>query len=278
MSSAAIWRNAPSTIRQGHSPIYSEYNPNDKLKTGKAMTANKTTEEETANNFTTPTRTGNTSYGSSISAHNNNTLSHRTSASSHPSRQTISPYIRQVDDNTITTFHSTTSTTLNSSQYAQRFTDLEASIKAHQSDFRTMNTRHETMENRLLETMSSCHENTKQLVTMQGQLSNLQNTMQVIAEQMNLLTQHVTRPSEGKRDTGKTDQSPVKKKVRQDTDNRESTSRHETGAIIPRITNAHHETHNDENNPSNLAARLSQADQEESQYTQTRFPGAAMEE
>ena len=46
------------------------------------------------------------------------------------------------------------------------------------------------METRILETMSACHDNSKQLVVMQGQLNNLQTTMQAIAEQMSQITNH----------------------------------------------------------------------------------------
>jgi chromosome segregation ATPase len=95
-----------------------------------------------------------------------------------------------MDDNTTATFHSTASTTLNSSHHANRFAELEASIKSNQRDLQNMTKTHETMETQIIETMSTCHENTKQLVVMQGQLNNLQSTIQVNAEQMKHITNH----------------------------------------------------------------------------------------
>ena len=96
----------------------------------------------------------------------------------------------------------TASTTLNSS-YHVKFAEFESAIKANQNTFKSLNTKYEAMENQILETMSTCHENTKQLVVMQGQMHTLQTTMQSIADQMQLLTQHF-HPSE--------QPSPVKKK------------------------------------------------------------------
>jgi predicted transcriptional regulator len=117
------------------------------------------------------------------------------------SRPNPQPYACQIDDNTTATFHSTASTTLNSTSHnAHRFAELEAAIKTNQSELKKMNTQYNTMETRILETMSSCHENSKQLVVMQGQLNkNLQTTLQVIAEQMNQITNHFGH-SENSRD------------------------------------------------------------------------------
>ena len=61
--------------------------------------------------------------------------------------------------------------------------------------------------------MSSCHENTKQLVTMQGQMNSLQITMQSIADQMHLITNHIN-PKQTIAESASTSRSPVKKKQR----------------------------------------------------------------
>ena len=151
MSAAAIWRNAPSTIRQGGSP-----KPPPKITTPD-LTAIEDHHETNinSNNNATPIRHGNPK---------NSGLAHPTepiintwfNTPGHTSRQTTQPYIRPMDDNTTATFHSTASTTLNSSQNAQRFSELEASIKANQQNICNMSKQHETMEARIIETMSSC--------------------------------------------------------------------------------------------------------------------------
>jgi hypothetical protein len=97
---------------------------------------------------------------------------------------TIPTQARHLDDTTIATLTSTASTTLNSSYQATRFAELESAIKANQHAFKNMNNNYKTMENRVMETMEACHENSKQLITMQNQMTNMQVTMQAIADQM----------------------------------------------------------------------------------------------
>lgn len=121
------------------------------------------------------------------------------------------------------------------------------------------------METKILETMSSCHENTQQLVTMQCQMNKLQITMQSIADQMKLITQHLTADkSTATQDT--TSHSPVKKKQRQTMLPDEA--RKPIQIIQPATTDL---------DVSN-AAQDTNADQEEAQYTTPRSPGTAMEE
>jgi DNA-binding FrmR family transcriptional regulator len=184
-------------------------------------------------------------------------------------RQYQQPLARPVDDNTTATFHSTASTTLNSSNHAAtRFAELEASIKSNQHDFKQLNQQHETMETRLLETMSTCHENTKQLLAVQGQLNNLQSTMQVIADQMNLITHHfTTSQSDGKHETEKTHSSPVKKKARQDVLSKL------THPIIQGTLPTHDKPIQSQQ-PSDTA-QSNHADQEEAQYITQCSPGTA---
>ena len=62
---------------------------------------------------------------------------------------------RYVDDNTITTFHSNT-TTLNSNNVA-KFAELDQAIKNSQMEFTTMNSRFDEMDTRMINTMESCH-------------------------------------------------------------------------------------------------------------------------
>jgi hypothetical protein len=202
MSAATIWRNAPSTIRQdrlpaetspvkgtGTTPTSHSTTFTQDPKATSAINANNHTPIRQGNSTTTALNTGNTFHPIWMPPNGN--------LHSRPNPQ---PYARQIDDNTTATLHSTASTTLNSSQHnAHRFAELEAAIKTNQSDLKQMNTQYNTMETRILETMSSCHENSKQLVVMQGQLNTLQTTLQVIADQMNQITIHFGH-SENSRD------------------------------------------------------------------------------
>ena len=110
MSAAAIWRNAPSTIRQGGS-----LQPPQKVKTPN-LTATEDHHETniTSINNATPIRHGNPKNNGM--AHPTESTNIRFNTPGHTSRQTPQPYIRPMDDNTTATFHSTASTTLNSSQ------------------------------------------------------------------------------------------------------------------------------------------------------------------
>jgi hypothetical protein len=264
MSSADIWKNAPSTIRCSHPPAVGGTVTTNPLKSHKEVRptpiTNSTDTSPYMPNFA-PTPAAHLSQDHATTSQENVTL-HRTSNS---------PLIRQIDDNTTATFNSATSTTLNPSQKAQRFTELEQSMRITQQDLKNMNQRYETMETRMLETMSSCHLNTQQLVTMQGQMTTFQCTMQGIADQMNLIMSHITRPSEGKRDTGRINQSPVKKKVKQTSDQGQEVSgegeQDKTNSTTPLTQD------NSSQNTSSLTA-----DQAESQYNSNRFPGSAMEE
>ena len=198
----------------------------------------------------------------------------RTHGTSHQ-RSQPTPSIRPLDDNTTATFLSTASTTLNSSNnHASRFAELEASIKSNHHDFKQLNKQHDTMEHRLLETMSTCHENTKQLLAVQGQLNNLQSTMHMIAEQMKLLTHHLvtTTPAKSSLETDRPQSSPVKKKARQDISS-ESFSH-----AIDNTPSTHHPgSHNPQlNTTSTTNSSKSFADQEDAQYSTQCSPGPAM--
>lgn len=88
-------------------------------------------------------------------------------------------------------FNSNTSTTLNSAANAARFAELDASIKANQSEIKQMNNKFDILDNRMIDTMSACHENSNQLVIMYGQINQLQRTIQTIADQTSSLTEKV---------------------------------------------------------------------------------------
>jgi chromosome segregation ATPase len=166
------------------------------------------------------------------------------------------------DDATTATFHST-STTLNSS-HATKFVELEASIKANQQEFRNIHSQFEVMENRMLQTMNVCSENTKQMVTMQTQMHSLQASIQSIADQMQNLTQHIV-------DGEKTPiRSPVKKKHRQQEP--DGTDATDTLQFQTKLW--------DEQPNENSVTTITQnhADQEASQYNDKRATGTAMEE
>jgi hypothetical protein len=286
MSAAAIWRNAPSTIRQGGS-----LQPPQKVKTPN-LTATEDHHETniTSINNATPIRHGNPKNNGM--AHPTESTNTRFNTPGHTSRQTPQPYVRPMDDNTTATFHSTASTTLNSSQNAQRFSELEASIKANQQNIRNMSKQHETMEARIIETMSSCHENTKQLVVMQGQLNNLQSTLQTIADQMYQITHHLAQPRLGQHDTENQMRSPAKKKLRQANNHTTSSqsSNHDeqqtdTEQLSPDMSHtqdpeAQHapSPHVPNSHTHQTTYTQDLADQEDAQYNAPSSPGTAMEE
>jgi hypothetical protein len=108
--------------------------------------------------------------------------------------------------------------------------------------------------------MEACHENSKQLITMQNQMTNMQVTMQAIADQMSVLTEHIK---------DNPNRSPVKKKQRQ-TDNQLSHTELDG-------TKLNFNQHS--NIPDNLTQHnQSTADQEEAQYNDTSYPDTAMDE
>jgi hypothetical protein len=281
MSAAAIWKNAPSAIRQGGPP----QPPNTTRTTSKPYTTDKNDTSTTTNNSATPIRHGNPKNNVLESLTREPTNTRINTQEGQNSRQTNQPYIRPMDDNTTATFHSTASTTLNSSQHAQRFSELEASIKTNQQNLHTMNKQHETMEARILETMSSCHENTKQLVVMQGQLNNLQSTMQIIAEQMQQITNHFAQPP-GQQYQETQMRSPVKKKQRQ-ANNQTSSSPSSISDVQEQHDADHPPPTTDREDSSQQAYtcftpqthhKQNSADQEKAQYNEKCFPGTAMEE
>jgi hypothetical protein len=252
MSSVDIWKNAPSTIR--HSQRYQESIP----PTMTAMDRKAAAAPMDQAHMRTPIR-----HGQSSQSINDNTGSNSQSNQA----TTTQPAIRPIDDNTIATYTSTASTTLNSSYHANRFAELEAAIKANQKDFKSMNKQYQTMENKIIETMTSCHENTKQLITMQGQMNTLQTTIQSIADQMQFITQHLKDANESANSpTEPTLNSPVKKKQRH----------HEESEIPRQLTYHAMEPLNTQDD--NHASGSTPADQEEAQYTETSFPDMAMEE
>jgi hypothetical protein len=206
MPAADIWKNAPSTIRHISPPIHPQNTPvqDNQQNIARSTYQDNTPSSHLSNSLQkTPLRQGHTNFSSSsfepINSTRNNTLHHA---------QRTPPVsdARHIDDHTIKTLQSTTSTTLNSSLHASKFAELELAIKTNQQEFKNLNRQHVTMEGQLLETMTSCHENTKQMVIMQGQMNALQITMQTIAAQLTLLTQNL-KPHDLS--------SPAKKKHRQ---------------------------------------------------------------
>jgi hypothetical protein len=162
MSSAEIWRNAPSTIKTDGPP----HQPTVSNQTGTSntqqihMTPNRTTAGHDIANSQTP-----------ITANAATQDTHHILSPPRHHQQTTPGYnhithMRMGDDLTTATFHST-STTLNSS-HATKFNELEASIKANQQEFRNIHSKFEVMENRMLQTMNVCNDNTKQMVNMQS--------------------------------------------------------------------------------------------------------------
>jgi chromosome segregation ATPase len=73
-----------------------------------------------------------------------------------------------------------------------RGAEVESAIKANHHAFKNMHKNYETMETRVMETMEACHENSNQMITMQTQMTKMQNTTQAIADQMSVLTDHIT--------------------------------------------------------------------------------------
>ena len=251
LSSASIWKNAPSTIRTNTKSA--------PQKTPTHSNPSKRDNDTQLEQINTPLRQGksvNTTANLSDNYHTPNR--NQTNAN----RENITTQqARQPDDTTIATFTSTASTTLNSSYQATRFAELETAIKANQQAFKNMNKNYETMENRVLETMEACHENSKQLITMQTQMNNMQTTMQAIADQMSILTDHITEHP---------NRSPAKKKQRQTA---QRTNHDQTEG-----TTLNFEL--EQNSISDMSNRLipTQADQEEVQYNETDFPDTAMDE
>jgi phosphopantetheinyl transferase (holo-ACP synthase) len=284
MSAASIWRNAPSTIRHGRPPKPTNVKGthNDEYdSTQNTFTAQPKSQAApvTHPNSSTPIRQGNST--TIAHDHGNHFPPIRSPPNSSTSqRYTNHTFARPLDDNTTATFHSTASATLNSSHHAHRFAELEASIKANQIDLKKMNKQYDTMETRILETMSACHDNSKQLVVMQGQLNNLQNTMHAIADQMNQITHHFTQSARQQDAEPYILRSPAKKKLRKgidttitpqihsDTDT--DTAKPQRRSESPTSRRNYDDNTTDDTNKS--------ADLEDAQYTQPSSPGTAMEE
>lgn len=117
------------------------------------------------------------------------------------------------------------------------------------------------MENRVMETMEACHENSKQLVTMHTQMATMQTTMQAIADQISVLTDHIMDHS---------NKSPVKKKQRQTGEKPQHNKLEGTNLIFA--------LDNDKLDNSTSSPNSTIADQEEAQYTEPSSPDSAMEE
>ena len=253
LSSASIWKNAPSTIRTHvkTTPTQtSTQHPSEKIP---HRTANITQPSQ----LHTPLRQGKVG---SATAHNiDHTTNTRTTTPAH--REPPPHHARHPDNTTIATFTSTASTTLNSSYQATRFAELESAIKANQLAFKNMNTNYTTMENRVMETMEACHENSKQLVTMHTQMATMQTTMQAIADQISVLTDHIMDHS---------NKSPVKKKQRQTGEKPQHNKLEGTNLIFA--------LDNDKLDNSTSSPNSTIADQEEAQYTAPSSPDSAMEE
>lgn len=133
MSSADVWKNAPSTIRHEK--------PDSTSKVSTAATGShrddiakfNTSFTSDLSQMRTPIRQGHSQYQTIT---NQNDFPSITSQPNQ-TRQPDHPATRPPDDNTIATFTSTASTTLNSSYPANRFAELEAAIKDNQKDFKT---------------------------------------------------------------------------------------------------------------------------------------------
>jgi hypothetical protein len=272
MASVDIWRNAPSIRQPGQSDSHQ-------------YTVKPTMQGLSKQSFTQQTQACNTPSRPHQQQQPRTPLSDNLSNSRNMHTTTprqSTPMGRHLDDNTITTANSNT-TTINSA-YATKFNELEQAIKASQSDFQQMNSRFDSMENQMLNTMTSCHENSKHILSMQKQMNSMQSNVQDIANQMRLLTTHLksdlTTQSEGMYTDHQTQhmQSPQKKKPRQMepeanlslTPHRSSTNLEET---------YWHSNKQQTNQPTTKDVAVNpSADQTEDQYQETLFPGTAMQE
>jgi hypothetical protein len=251
MSSADIWKNAPSTIR--HSQSYQTPIPTPTKETIR-QDATVPPEHEQAR---TPIRHGNspnlqmtTQYYQIIT---NVNLQEQTNPPSGIST-------------TIRLQHQTlpASTTLNSSYQANRFAELEADIKTTQQNLKSMHTQYQTMENKILNTMTLCHENSKQMITMQqGQMTNMQTTIQSIADQMQFITRLLTDSTSAIAPLESNLNSPSKETKATWTTGGSGRLTYDTTAIPTTPV-----TYNQQTN----------ADQEEAQYTENSSPDTAMAE
>ena len=255
MASSDIWKNAPSTIRQS-----------------KATTNSTQASEPTTTKIhpTTPLRQNNQTQPTRTPQSDNLSANRQT----HPTRNSA-PFVRHLDDNTITTANSNT-TTINSS-FAAKFTEIENAIKTSQADFQQLNSRFDQMENQILNTMTSCHENSKHMLSMQNQMNSMQSNVQDIANQMKLLTTHLkVTPTPGNAENSNSNhlsneiQSPEKKKSRQ-------MEPEATSIVSVRPMNLNINKYNQDNHRSTNQHNI-QADQLEDQYQDNSFPGSAMDE
>ena len=266
MSAAAVWKNAPSAIRQA--PTQTLQRNDTPHQPPPPQSVNSRTRKDDTSNPKTPTRHGNPNITPVPISQGLSPL--RPTGQRHSNNL----FARQIDDTTTATFNSTASTTLTSSIHATRYPELDTSIQANQQALKTLTKNHETMEDKLLNTMTTCHENTQHLVAMQGQLNNLQTTMHTIAHQMSLITQHFnSTPDGGTHENAQIQLSPAKKKLRQAHTNEDTFS--ETTASPLSVTpmsrtppNAHFPTNHS----------ITPAAQEEAQYNAPCSPGSAMQE
>ena len=144
-----------------------------------------------------------------------------------------------------------------------------------------MNTRFDNMETQIINTMTSCHDNSKHILSMQSQLNFMQNHVQEIVNQMKLLNTHLTitptPPSDRNQailEVANSTQSPEKKKQQQTMEPEENittTSMHRP-FNLENIYSVNTESYNQitiEHNNYRFA------DQQEDQYINPHFPGTA---
>lgn len=264
MASVDIWKNAPSTIRQHSQQEFSQ--------------------KQTATSKTQPYTESRTQQITPPRPNDNHHLPRTPQSDNLSTSRSIQPNLRHaarlIDDNTITTAFSNT-TTINSSN-AAKIAELEQAIKNNQNDFHQMNARFDKMETQIINTMTSCHDNSKHILSMQSQLNFMQNHVQEMVNQMKLLNTHLTTtptpPSDRNQvflEAVNTSQSPEKKKQRQTMEPEEitTTSKHRPfnlETIYPVDPDSYTQITSDQN-------KYRFADQQEDQYTDHHFPGTADE-
>jgi hypothetical protein len=173
MSSIDIWQNAPSAIRQAHSKPSTPYQaPVPQSASTNLPTASNTSARTSFRNDPNTPVTDNSTRNIN-GPQNPDAISPRTS-----------------DDNTTTTFQSNM-TTINSSAGA-RFAELDNAIRNNKKEFQIMQNQFITIEQRMIETMETCHLNSTQMISMQGQMTTMQTHVMDLVTQMKLLTQSLS--------------------------------------------------------------------------------------
>jgi hypothetical protein len=274
MASVDIWKNAPSTIRQANSNGTTKANTHTTTHNGNWTTSTTRNINHTGtpprNNNPTQPRTPLSDNLSAISG-GNHMNNYTTRNQGHPSGN------RNRDDNTITTCQ--TNTTTSNSNYAIKFAEIDQAIKASQQEFLNLNTRFDEMETSMINTMASCHENSKHMLAMQTQMNTMQTNVQEIATQMKLLMTHLTTttpPEQAPR-------SPEKKKQRHSEPNTErnepnlATDNRKYTNVLKECedTNTEVEMNHEEVDNTNINDNASQ---EGAQYTIQCSPDMAMKE